>query len=211
MERCLSKAFNPPIMHAWEPMRLPLNLLFPALLAAFMAGVLLSAPFWGGTGMAIFAPSSTSLAYSIPLDSAQAAFCPSPQCESLSISALDAAQERIDVAMYSFTNDALGDALVRAHERGVKVRVLLEKQQNTTSFSEHSKLAAAGILVRVDSNPQLMHHKFAVIDERFIITGSMNWSANGVRENNENVLVIHSPQLNAHFENEFERVRGGGG
>ncbi|QQR92447.1 MAG: phospholipase D family protein [Candidatus Iainarchaeum archaeon] len=189
-------------------MRIPFSLLFPALLAAFIAGVVLSSPFWSATGLAILTPSASSSQTAIPTDSLQAAFCPSPQCESLAISALDAAQERIDVAMYSFTNDALGDALVRAKERGVRVRVVLEKQQDSSSFSEHGKLSAAGISVRVDSNPQLMHHKFAVIDERFVITGSMNWSGNGVKENNENLLVIHSPQLNAQFAEEFEKIWG---
>jgi phosphatidylserine/phosphatidylglycerophosphate/cardiolipin synthase-like enzyme len=197
-------------MHPWDGMRIPLNLLFPALLAAFMAGVVFSAPFWSATGMSILAPSSSAPLSPLPANSLQAAFCPSPECESLTISALDAASERIDVAMYSFTNDALGDALVRAAERGVRVRVVLDKQQDSSSFSEHPKLSRAGIPLRVDSNPQLMHHKFAVIDERFVVTGSMNWSANGVRENNENVLVIHSPELNAQFEKEFEKVWGEG-
>lgn len=187
-------------------MRIPLNLLFPALLAAFMAGVVLSSPFWSATGFSIFAsPSSASLP-SLPVNSLQAAFCPSPACESLAVSAVDAAQERIDVAMYSFTNDALGDALVRAKARGVDVRVVLESQQDSSKYSEHAKLSSAGIPMRVDSNPQLMHHKFAVIDARFVMTGSMNWTANGVRENNENVLVIASPELNAQFGNEFEKV-----
>ncbi len=193
-------------MLAWDGMRIPLNLLFPALLAAFMAGVVLSAPFWSATGFSIFAAASPSPLSSLPVNSLQAAFCPSPQCESLAISALDAATSRVDVAMYSFTNDALGDALVRAHERGVEVRVVVESQQDSSKYSEHAKLSAAGIPVRVDSNPQLMHHKFAVIDARFVVTGSMNWTANGVRENNENVLVIASPELNTQFEDEFESV-----
>lgn len=193
-------------MHPKQHMRIPFSLLFPALLAAFIAGVVLSSPLWSGAGLAILPSAGSQGMSTIPTASLQAAFCPSSQCESLTISALDSAQERIDVAMYSFTNDALGEALIRAKERGVSVRVVLEKQQNSSSFSEHSKLAAAGIPVRVDSNPQLMHHKFAVIDNGFVITGSMNWSANGIKENNENVLVIHSVELNAQFEKEFEKV-----
>ncbi len=135
-------------------MRIPLNLLLPALLAAFIAGVVLSDPFWSATGFSILAPSPSASLSSLPANSLQAAFCPSPECESLAISAVDAAQERLDVAMYSFTNDALGDALVRAKERGVAVRVLLESQQDSSKYSEHDKLSAAGIPVRVASQWQ---------------------------------------------------------
>jgi phosphatidylserine/phosphatidylglycerophosphate/cardiolipin synthase-like enzyme len=110
--------------------------------------------------------------------------------------------------MYSFTNDQLGDALVRAQARGVDVRVILETQEDSSKYSEHSKLTAAGIPVRLDSNPQLLHDKFAVIDDAFVITGSMNWTQNGVKENNENELVIHSPQLNVQFANEFQKLWG---
>lgn len=189
-------------------MRIPFSLLIPGLLAAFLAGVVFSTSGLSATGLAVFSSSSSS--NPIPLNNAQVAFCPSPQCVSLVVSALDAAQERVDIAMYSFTNDEMGQALVRAKERGVEIRVVLEKQQSTTQYSELVALRDAGIPVRVDSNPQLMHHKFAVIDSAFVITGSMNWTSNGVKENNENVLVIHSNELNAQFGEEFERVWGEG-
>ena len=185
-------------------MRIPLHLLVPGLIAAFLAGVVFSTGGLSPTGLAWL--SGTQPPATLPLNNAQVAFCPSPQCVSLTESAIDAAQQRIDVAMYSFTNDELGQALVRAKQRGVEVRVILEKQQSTTQYSELELLKNANIPVRIDSNPQLMHHKFAVIDSEFVITGSMNWTANGVKENNENVLVIHSPELNAQFAQEFETL-----
>ncbi len=184
-------------------MRIPFSLLIPGLLAAFLAGVVFSTSGLSPTGLALFSSSSSN---PIPLNNAQAAFCPSLQCVSLVVSALDAAQERVDIAMYSFTNDEMGQALIRAKERGVEIRVLLEKQQSTSQYSELTPLTNASIPVRVDSNPQLMHHKFAVIDSQYVITGSMNWTANGVKENNENVLVIHSQELNVEFEKEFEKL-----
>jgi phosphatidylserine/phosphatidylglycerophosphate/cardiolipin synthase-like enzyme len=142
------------------------------------------------------------------LDYSQAlvAFCPSAECTTLPISAIDAAQTRVDVAMYSFTNPDFSDALIRAHARGLVVRVMVEKQQAGSKYSQHEELSAAGVRVRIDSNPNYMHHKFAVIDSDKIINGSMNWTGNGVGENNENVSVIYSPELNALFESEFEKV-----
>lgn len=141
-----------------------------------------------------------------PFSQATVAFCPSPECTFLPLSALDSAQSRVWVAMYSFTNEDFANALIRARERGVDVRVVVEKQQAGSQYSKHRALSDAGIFVRIDSNPNYMHHKFAVIDDSILINGSMNWSGNGVGENNENVSIIHSPEINSLFSNEFEKI-----
>lgn len=170
----------------------------PLFLVVFLLGV----AFSSFLGFLI----QTSLPSNTPFSTIQTAFCPSAECTTLPISALDAAQTRVDVAMYSFTNKDFADALIRAHARGVVVRVLVEKQQAGSTYSQHEELSTSGIAVRIDSNPNYMHHKFAVIDSDKLINGSMNWSGNGVNENNENVSIIYSPELNALFENEFEKV-----
>ena len=51
-----------------------------------------------------------------------------------------------------------------------------------------------------------LHHKFAVIDNRTVITGSFNWSASAAHRNDETLLVIDSPQLAAHFSREMDRL-----
>lgn len=177
------------------------------LSAAHLASILLLSFAAGGVFAGIYFPLPGDAVISpVPFSSQQTVFCPSPECTSLPVSALDAAQTRVDVAMYSFTNSDLADALIRAHARGVSVRVVVEKQQAGSQYSQHRALSDAGIVVRIDSNPNYMHHKFAVIDDSILINGSMNWSGNGVRENNENVSIIHSPELNALFEKEFEKI-----
>lgn len=177
------------------------------LSAAHLVSILLLSFAAGSVFAGFYVPWSSETAVSpIPFSSQQTVFCPSLECTSLPVSALDTATRKIDVAMYSFTNEDFSDALIRAHSRGVVVRVIVEKQQAGSQYSQHRNLADAGIRVRIDSNPNYMHHKFAVIDDSVLINGSMNWSGNGVRENNENVSVIHSPELNTLFAGEFERV-----
>ena len=51
-----------------------------------------------------------------------------------------------------------------------------------------------------------MHHKFAVIDRRWAITGSMNWTGNGEGYNHENLFVLDSPELSSKLLAEFERI-----
>ena len=51
-----------------------------------------------------------------------------------------------------------------------------------------------------------LHHKFAVIDKKTVITGSFNWSPSAAHTNDETLLVIHSPQLARHFTREMDRL-----
>ena len=51
-----------------------------------------------------------------------------------------------------------------------------------------------------------LHHKFAVIDNKTVITGSFNWSPSAAHTNDETLLVIHSPQLAKHFTREMDRL-----
>ena len=51
-----------------------------------------------------------------------------------------------------------------------------------------------------------LHHKFAVIDNKTVITGSFNWSPAAAHTNDETLLVIRSPQLAAHFTREMDRM-----
>ena len=51
-----------------------------------------------------------------------------------------------------------------------------------------------------------LHHKFAVIDNKTVITGSFNWSPSAAHTNHETLLVIHSPQLAKHFTRVMDRL-----
>ena len=51
-----------------------------------------------------------------------------------------------------------------------------------------------------------LHHKFAVIDNKTVITGSFNWSPAAAHTNDETLLVIHSTKLAAHFTREMDRL-----
>jgi len=51
-----------------------------------------------------------------------------------------------------------------------------------------------------------LHHKFAVIDNKTVITGSFNWSPAAAHTNDETLLVIHSPKVAAHFTRETNRM-----
>lgn len=67
-------------------------------------------------------------------------------------------------------------------------------------------LCSAGICVRCNVASVYMHHKFAVVDGRLLITGSLNWTLTAVQSNMENVLVTEEPDLVRPFIKEFHRI-----
>lgn len=136
---------------------------------------------------------------------------------------IDDAKESVDVAMYAFTSRQLAKALIRAKERGVKTRVILDGEFNQNEFSKGNFLIKNKVNVlitrRVKENTGdkaskygiegKMHNKFAVIDSRLVITGSYNWTASAEVRNDENLLIFTEPaSLIQAYEKEFEKLWG---
>jgi len=122
------------------------------------------------------------------------------------IEQLNKAGESIDIAMYYFTDRNLANAVIDAYNRGVKVRIYLDKDQKEAQYSKSRYLTKQGITIRYSNNPYIMHHKFAVIDSEVVITGSYNWTASAGEMNNENLLVIRDPPLASRYKQEFYRL-----
>jgi len=116
--------------------------------------------------------------------------------------AIEAAQESVDVAMYRLDLWSIRDALLQAHRRGVRVRVVTESENATED--EILALQSAGVPVVDDERPHLMHHKFLVIDGEEVWTGSMNLTVNGAYRNDNNLVRIQSSALAERFTDEFE-------
>ncbi|MCS7365440.1 MAG: phospholipase D-like domain-containing protein [archaeon GB-1867-035] len=132
-------------------------------------------------------------------------FSPKGECEQQVIYWISRANSSIHILIYSFTSDPIGDALVNAHNRGIEIKVVFEKSQ-VSKYSEYFKLKEAGIEVRNDTNPKLMHHKVMIIDQVIVLTGSYNWSYSAENNNNENLIIIKSKQIAIIYETEFQKI-----
>jgi len=132
--------------------------------------------------------------------------------ETAIIQAIDGARKSLDIALFSFTDDQLGDAVVRATRRGVSVRVILGAGQDKVFGGEYEKLVSANIPVAIANTPGFFHHKFATVDGNLLITGSYDWSDSADKENYENAVFIYCPVLTAgqtppgQYTSEFNRL-----
>jgi cardiolipin synthase A/B len=94
--------------------------------------------------------------------------------------AIESAKGSLDVKMFLFTEPALVNAVIAAHRRGVRARIMLNPARRTGESDNADTiklLIAAGLEVR-DTPPQfpVSHEKSLVVDRRLAIIGSMNWA-----------------------------------
>ncbi|MBN1993942.1 MAG: hypothetical protein JW953_14680 [Anaerolineae bacterium] len=115
------------------------------------------------------------------------------------------AQKNIRFMAFSFTHDALGDALLDKAKTGIDVKGIFETRGSETEYSEMPKLYCAGVPVRQDGNPRTFHHKVFIIDDQLVVTGSLNFSENADESNDENVVVVTNSDIAAQYLQEFER------
>jgi len=119
---------------------------------------------------------------------------------------INQAEAFINIAMYIFTDREISLPLIKAQERGVKVRLYLDKEQVEYQYSQSRFLVQKGIKTRVSSNKYIMHNKFAIIDNRILLTGSYNWTFSANNRNDENLMVINDPEVIARYQNQFEKL-----
>ncbi len=118
--------------------------------------------------------------------------------------ALQGAQHSIRFMTFSFTLDDIGQVLLAKAGTGVSVSGIFETTGSKTQFSEMTPLFCAGLPVRQDGNPFVLHHKVFIVDDT-VITGSFNYSASANNSNDENLIMITDADLAAQYLAEFDR------
>ncbi|HLF74390.1 MAG TPA: phospholipase D-like domain-containing protein [Anaerolineales bacterium] len=136
----------------------------------------------------------------------QVYFSPEDEVMDRIIPVVRGAQSSIRFMAFSFTDYPLAQAMIDRAGAGVDVAGVYEKVGSGTEGSELRTFFCARVPVRQDGNPRFLHHKLIVLDNRYVITGSFNFSSNATENNDENVVIIDNPQIASLYLQEFERV-----
>jgi phosphatidylserine/phosphatidylglycerophosphate/cardiolipin synthase-like enzyme len=134
-------------------------------------------------------------------------FSPNGGATDAILEAIRGARRTILVHAYLLYSTRLAGALVRAHQRGVEVHVLLDAQAQPhhPPVSAVARLVAAGIAVSLDAQHAWAHDKVMILDGAIVITGSYNWTVAAEKENGENLLVIRDPRLAGVYTENWRR------
>jgi phosphatidylserine/phosphatidylglycerophosphate/cardiolipin synthase-like enzyme len=143
--------------------------------------------------------------------------------------ALNTATRTADLALFVFSEQNLSNVLATKHQQGVQIRALIDPGFAYRNYSELLDMMGVALMddrCRYESDNQpwsspiatagipdlpegdILHHKFGLVDGHLIITGSQNWSNAANDGNDENLLVIDSAIVAAHFQREFDRLYG---
>ena len=119
------------------------------------------------------------------------------------VKTIDASSREVLVQAYGFTHNAIAQAIVRAHQRGVKVSVLLDQKSDHTNRYVVDLLNNAQVTLRQDGKHAISHNKVMVIDESVVITGSFNFTNSAETRNAENFLILKSSTLANRYKEEW--------
>ena len=143
---------------------------------------------------------------------------------------LGQATQSIDLALFVFSDQTLSNHLAQEAKQGITIRALIDPGFAYRSYStgldmlglalpDHrcqlsannqpwaSPITSVGVPTLAEGDK--LHHKFAVLDQSVVVIGSQNWSQAANTTNDENLLVIHSATVAAHYQREFERLYAG--
>jgi phosphatidylserine/phosphatidylglycerophosphate/cardiolipin synthase-like enzyme len=129
-----------------------------------------------------------------------------PALENAIVPIVKSATKSIRFLAFSFTDYPLADTMSQRFKAGVDVAGVFEKVGSETEAAELRTLMCRSVPVKQDGNSGFLHHKVIVVDERIVITGSLNFSTNAEESNDENVVIIDNAEIARLYLQEFERV-----
>lgn len=135
---------------------------------------------------------------------AEVCFTPGEDCTERIVQEVAKARHEVLVQAYYFTSAPIAEALLRAHQRGVRVRVILDRSQRTQKYSSADFLLNAGIETLIDAEHAIAHNKIMVIDGVTVLTGSFNFTKAAQERNAENLLIIRDPELAKRYLTNWE-------
>jgi phospholipase D len=135
----------------------------------------------------------------------QVRFSPGGHCTQFIEETIAKAQNTILAQAYAFTSLPIADALIKAHQRGVVVRILVDRSQLDSKYTQIRHVAEQGIFVAVDRVPGIAHNKVMIIDDRYVLTGSFNWTKAAETINAENLLLINDTKTNKIYKEAWHR------
>jgi phosphatidylserine/phosphatidylglycerophosphate/cardiolipin synthase-like enzyme len=135
-------------------------------------------------------------------------YAPIENLEHIDVALIDRAEHEIDMAAYVLTDWPVMQALTRAADRGVAIRIYLDGSQ--LAEREPAKVfndlaETPGVEIRIKRKASApMHLKSYQIDGKLLRTGAANFSASGVKRQDNDLIVIESPGAATSFKRNFE-------
>lgn len=110
-------------------------------------------------------------------------------------------------AIYTYNSSTIADAMIGKKSYG-NFGLFERSQADVAAYTKYDELAAAGLKVELDDNALEMHHKFLVVDAKYVATGSYNFTSAADEDNDENSVIIQNTCLAKIYTREINRIAG---
>ena len=136
----------------------------------------------------------------------EAFFSPGESCRNVIIQQINSAIRNLKICVFTISDDRITDSIFAAHRKGVDIKVITDNDKSLDLGSDIARLVQSRIVVKMDDTPNHMHHKFIIVDDQTVITGSYNWTQSAARFNQENLILTKEAVLVKSFLVEFDRL-----
>lgn len=130
-------------------------------------------------------------------------FSPQDEASTRIIELINNAKTYIYIPSFLITHKKITNALIQAKKRNIDVRIIIDANSVYTKNSTHKTLRANDVLLKVENYAGKLHSKTIIIDDEYLILGSMNLSSSGDYKNDENLLVIKNRQFAKNYKEFF--------
>ena len=133
-------------------------------------------------------------------------FSPGEDCLNDIIELMQSADKYIDICVFTISDNRISDEIIKAFNRGIEIRIVSDNEKMNDDGSDIKSLSKAGISIKIDHSPNHMHHKYMIVDEIRVLTGSYNWTKSAAKYNQENIIITDNDEIVTGFIDNFSHL-----
>lgn len=114
------------------------------------------------------------------------------------------AKKYIYIPAFLITDADITEALIMAKNKGIDIKIIIDAVNAKSKASKHKILRENGILVKTENYAGKLHSKSMIIDDKYTLIGSMNFSKAGNYKNDENLIILKDKNIAIFYREFFE-------
>ncbi len=133
-------------------------------------------------------------------------FSPGDDCMNDIIEQIHSASKFLDICVFTISDNRISDELIKAYNNGIEIRIISDNEKMNDDGSDIRYLFESGIQIKIDHSPNHMHHKYMIVDEIRVLTGSYNWTRSAAQYNQENIVITDNDDIVTGFMDNFSQL-----
>ena len=132
-------------------------------------------------------------------------FSPGEECRTAILNEIKHAKRSLDICVFTITDNQISKEIENTFKR-IPVRIISDNDKSGDLGSDIYRFHQNGLKVKIDETDKHMHHKFMIIDNKRVLTGSYNWTVSAAEKNEENIIILNDIQTVNRFSDEFNKL-----